>query len=68
MTNFEKFKSLNEALVPRLRALRVNKVLNGRIQQSLGTANAAYTFTGMAKGDIEVVVSKKSTKKSIVFT
>lgn len=34
-------------------------------EQSLGTANAAYTFTGMAKGDIEVVVSKKSTKKAL---
>lgn len=34
-------------------------------EQSLGPANAAYTFTGMAKGDIEVVVSKKSTKKAL---
>lgn len=34
-------------------------------EKSLGTANAAYTFTGMAKGDIEVVVSKKSTKKAL---
>lgn len=34
-------------------------------EHSLGTANAAYTFTGMAKGDIEVVVSKKSTKKAL---
>lgn len=34
-------------------------------EQPLGTANAAYTFTGMAKGDIEVVVSKKSTKKAL---
>ncbi len=34
-------------------------------EQSLGTANAAYTFTGMAKGNIEVVVSKKSTKKAL---